>query len=98
MSSQPDLPFFGSESGYQHWQAEQAAYRAELVRRFGVPIGAKVQITLRDFDRPFTGLLELSVTNPQSNPRLRLRGFQFDFTIDEITALHRLDGEDALPD
>jgi hypothetical protein len=91
MSFQPDLPFFGSESGDQLWQAELAAYRAEFTRRFGVPIGTRVQLALRDFDHPFTGFLEVVAGTTESNPRLRLREFPFDFTLDEITALHRVD-------
>jgi hypothetical protein len=87
---QPDLPFFVSSSGYDKWQEELAAFRAELEHKLGIPIGATVRLTLRDFEHPFTGVLELVVGTHQSNPRLRLRDLRFDFGIDEITSLQKL--------
>ena len=88
-TSQPDLPLLDSDAGYTKWQDERARYRQALEQKLGLPIGAKVRITLRDFDRPFTGILELAI-GTENNPRLRLRGFQFDFTLEEIISIHRL--------
>ena len=91
MTFQPDLPFFASDTGFQRWQRQLDAYRAELERKLGIPLGSKVRLTLTDFEHPFTGILEMVVGTKETNPRLRLHDLRFDFGIDEITSLHRLD-------
>ncbi len=91
MSFQPDLPFFGNDDGFQLWNKELAARRAEIERRLGIPLGVNVRLTLHDFAQPFTGFLEMVAGTSEQDPRLRLRNLAFDFSIDEITALTRLD-------
>ena len=88
-SHQPELPFLNSDSGYSRWHEECARYRHDLEQKLGVPLGVKAQVTLRDFERPFTGILEF-VVGTERAPRLRLRDFRFDFTLDEIISIHRL--------
>jgi hypothetical protein len=90
MPHQPDLPFFAQDTGFQVWRNQVDAYRAELERKLGIPIGAKVHLTLTDFEQPFTGILEMVVGTKDSNPRLRLRDLRFDFGFEEITSIHRL--------
>lgn len=90
---QPELPFFTSDSGYSRWHEECACYRRDLERKLGVPLGVKVRVILRDFQHPFTGILEL-VVGTERAPRLRLSGLRFEFTLDEIVSIHRMDGED----
>ena len=87
---QPELPFFGSDQGYAHWHEELGKQRQLLEQKLGVPFGVKVQLTLRDFDKPFTGVIETVVGTPEANPRLRLRGERFDFSLDEICSITRL--------
>jgi hypothetical protein len=91
MAFQPDLPFFASDTGFQHWRLQVEAYRSELERKLGIPLGSKVRLTLTDFEHPFTGILEMVAGTKEANPRLRLRDLRFDFGMDEITSLHRLD-------
>ena len=89
---QPELPFFASDSGFSRWQEEGTRYRHELEQKLGVPLGVKAQVALRDFEHPFTGILEF-VIGTERSPRLRLRDFRFDFTLDEIVSIHRIDRE-----
>ena len=87
---QPELSFADTGSGYEHWQDQLSAHRLELERKFGLPIGVKVKLTLRDFEHPFTGIIELVVGTSEDNPRLRLRDQRFDFSLDEIRSVQRL--------
>lgn len=87
---QPELPFFTSDAGYTRWHEECARYRREMEQRLGVPLGVKARVSLRDFQHPFTGILEF-VVGTERAPRLRLRGFRFEFTLDEIVSIHRID-------
>jgi hypothetical protein len=91
MAFQPELPFFASDTGFQRWKRQVDAYRTELERKLGIPLGSKVRLTLADFEHPFTGILEMVAGTKEANPRLRLRDLRFDFALDEITSLHRLD-------
>ena len=91
MAFQPDLPFFASDSGYAQWRDEILRHRAELERRLGIPIGARVSVVLADFDQPFVGVLEIVIGTREENPRLRLRDLRFDFGMEEIVSISRVE-------
>ena len=91
MALQPDLPCFGSDQGYEIWQTELESRRTDLERKLGIPIGAKIRLTLADFERPFIGVLEMVPGTDERNPRLRIRGMAFDFGLDEITSVQKFE-------
>ncbi len=78
---QPGLPF---DAPYQPEPSAPPELRDEIARAWGLPLGERVEITLRnDSLDTITGLLELiSVPDFPWNPRqplqLRVNGFEFD--------------------
>lgn len=89
-SFQPDLPFAESSTGYVTWHAERAQTLRELERQSGLLLQTPVRLRLRDFARPFEGVVEFVVGTDRA-PRFRVRGERFDFGPDEVEACERLE-------
>jgi hypothetical protein len=87
--NQPELPFFGSDEGYGAWLAEREGTVRALEHRWGLPLYARVRLRLRDFARPFEGVIEFVVGTDRS-PRFRIRGERFDFGPNEVESCERL--------
>ncbi len=80
-------------AGYRRWQAEQQAWLVRLRQETGLPIGRKVRVRLRDFDREFCGrlsLVELPLERRHARDQ-RLRIGSFEFTAAEIESCVRDD-------
>jgi hypothetical protein len=54
-----ELPQAVDETGHAHWQREMAEARLEFERRWGVPLGHRVRVMLRDDEREIEGLLRV---------------------------------------
>lgn len=86
---QPDLPFFDSNVGYGAWQAEREEALRAMERRWGLLLSVPVRLRLRDFARPFDGVIDFIVGTDRS-PRFRVRGERFDFGPGEVESCERL--------
>ncbi|MEW6303878.1 MAG: hypothetical protein AB1705_10430 [Verrucomicrobiota bacterium] len=86
---QPELSFALGIGGHERWEAERQTWIKQLEERLGVPLGVRVRVKLRDFDRPFTGILEL-VVGTEREPRLRLRDERFELELAEIESCERV--------
>lgn len=89
-SFQPDLPFGESSSGYATWHAERAEALRQLERHCGLVLLTPVRVRLRDFAKPFEGVVEF-VVGTDRNPRFRFRGERFDFGPEEVESCERLE-------
>lgn len=82
----------GNSNGFQNWRREQER-RLEAVRReWGLPVGRRVRLRLRDVDGEFEGKLEL-VHHPvtcDSRVALHLRIERMDFTSTDVEQCIRL--------
>lgn len=83
----------GNPDGFGNWQREQEALRAEVRRIWGLPVGRRVRVRLRDMDDSLEGELHL-VSRPEKLDRrtplmLQLRGIEF--SSHEIESCCRLD-------
>lgn len=78
---QDNLPL---DTPYQPAPAAPPELRAEIARAWGLPLGARVEIALRDDSLDtITGVLELVASpdfpwDPHQPLRLRIKGFIFD--------------------
>ncbi len=70
----------GSEEGFRKWREELDAKKRAFETRWGVILNRRVRVTLADFAKPLTGILEW-VENPKKDPRhppvFRLKGVEF---------------------
>jgi len=86
-ATQGELDFDGKDAaGYARWQQEQAAWLTRLRREYGFPLGRKVRVKLRDFDREIQGrlgLVELPL-QPATSRRVKFRVATFEFEPEEI--------------
>lgn len=86
-ATQGELDFgAGDAAGYVRWQEEQAAWLARLRRECGFPLGRRVRLKLRDFDREIQGrlgLVELPL-QPATRRLVRFRVGTFEFAAEEI--------------
>lgn len=88
--NQPDLTFSASEAGFAKWHQQLDQHRRALSEKLGIPIGTKVRIRLRDFERPFDGVLEVVTGSGDLDPKFRLRGYKFDFSFKEIVSFEMI--------
>jgi len=75
-----------SGNGFENWRREQDARLDSLRREWGLPIGRRVRLRLRNIDSEFDGELQL-VESPASIDRrvpLQLRVGQVDFLAPDI--------------
>ena len=54
-----DFEHPGSEEGYRHWRERLDAERRAFEKRWGVILGRRVRLQLRDYDPPVEGCLTL---------------------------------------
>ena len=70
----------GSEDGFRKWREELDAKKRLFETRWGVILNRRVRVTLTDFVKPLTGVLEW-VNDPKKGPGqppvFRLRGVEF---------------------
>lgn len=87
-----DFEQSGSEQGYRRWQERLDAERRAFEKRWGVILGRRVRLQLRDYDRPFEGsltLVEERTKKKNSAPRLCLGSLKF--TAAEIESVITID-------
>lgn len=78
----------GSEAGYRRWREELDEKKRAFESRWGVALGKRVTVSLKDHAKPLSGLLEwiqVPGTSSGSPPRFRLRGLEFG--VEEIESL-----------
>lgn len=62
----------GNTNGFDNWRQQREA-RLQLIRHeWGVPVGRRVCLKLREFDREFTGVLRLAEEPTKIDRRLPL--------------------------
>jgi hypothetical protein len=70
----------GSEDGFRKWREELDAKKRAFETRWGVILNRRVRVTLADFAKPLTGVLEW-VDDPKKGshhpPMFRLKGVEF---------------------
>jgi hypothetical protein len=81
------------EDGYRRWREELVAAQRAFEERWGVILGKRVSVSLRDHAKPLVGKLSIVrrkgvISNP---PELELRGLHF--YPSEIVAIHQVAGE-----
>ena len=83
----------GSEVGYRKWRQELEAKQRAFESRWGVILGRRVSVILKDHAKPVCGILEWT-TDPKkrdaSRPLLRLKGLEF--TPAEIESIVQVEG------
>jgi len=47
------------EDGYKNWLKELIKHQRELESRWGIILGKKVRVYLRDYDHPFEGVISI---------------------------------------
>lgn len=70
----------GSEDGFRKWREELDAKKRAFETRWGVILNRRVRVTLTDFVKPLTGILEWvedSKKGPHQSPVFRLKGVEF---------------------
>jgi hypothetical protein len=84
----------GSESGYRKWRQELDARKQEFEHRWGVVLGKRVKVWLKNHAKPVSGPLEWLTGkryNPNDEPRFKVRSLEF--VISEVESMVR-DDED----
>jgi hypothetical protein len=70
----------GPEEGYRKWREELDAKKRAFECRWGVILNRRVRVTLTDFSKPLTGMLEW-VEGPKKSPNqppvFRMKGVEF---------------------
>lgn len=75
-----ELPIANDGSGYDHWRKDMDEARLEFERRWGVPVGHRVRVQLRDDDVEHEGVLnvvERIAPTKKHGLMLQLGGRQF---------------------
>ena len=70
----------GPEDGYRKWREELDAKKRAFETRWGVILSRRVRVTLADFSKPLSGILEWvddSKKGPNQPPVFRMRGVEF---------------------
>lgn len=71
----------GSDAGWRRWREQLEAEQRAFEARWGVVLGKRVTVWLRDHAKPLSGMLEWlhgPKARPDSPPRFRLRGMEFE--------------------
>ncbi len=81
-----ELDFGGDAAGYEAWRRERDGVAARAAERWGLPIGRRVRLTLKQLDRDIEGRLLLAEPPPAAGPPrpLLLRAGGIEFRSDEI--------------
>lgn len=67
----------GSEAGYRRWRERLETERRAFEKRWGVVLGRRVRVQLRDHDRPLEGSLALVSETKANPPRFRIGSLEF---------------------
>jgi hypothetical protein len=70
----------GSEDGYRNWQKRLDEQKRAFERKWGIVLGRRVRVTLRNHDRPLEGeiyLVDENISPSTKDIRLRIKGFEF---------------------
>lgn len=70
----------GNDVGWRRWREELDERKRAFESRWGVMLGKRVTVSLRDHTKPLSGLLEWiqePAAGAGSPPRFRLRGLEF---------------------
>lgn len=70
----------GSEAGWRRWREELEERKRAFESQWGVVLGKRVTVRLRDHAKPLSGMLEWLDGRGQgkaATPRFRLRGLEF---------------------
>lgn len=70
----------GSDAGWRRWLEELDEKKRAFERRWGVVLGKRVTVCLRDHAKPLSGVLEWVTAEKGSHevsPKFRLRGVEF---------------------
>jgi hypothetical protein len=79
------------ESGYQKWQEELDARKKRFESHYGIILGSKVRITLRNENQPIDGIITLCDSKePKNRNKLPLRISSRIITMEEIESITRL--------
>ncbi|MEI7909732.1 MAG: hypothetical protein WCK77_08875 [Verrucomicrobiota bacterium] len=62
----------GNTNGFDNWRQQREARLLLIRREWGVPVGRRVCLKLREFDHEFTGILMLAEEPPKIDRRLPL--------------------------
>ena len=82
----------GTQAGFVAWRKVEEDRLFEQRLRAGLPLNRRVQLKLRDFDRPFEGWLMASTLPAKgSEARYQLANLAFDFGANEIESCTALD-------
>ena len=86
----------GSDAGWRRWREKLEEQKREFEARWGVVLGQRVTVRLRDHAKPLSGMLEW-LQGPKVArdvpPRFRLRGLEFG--VGEIESIVQEDPESA---
>ncbi len=71
----------GSDAGWRRWREELERQQQEFESRWGVRLGKRVVVSLKDHAKPLCGMLEWIDRGKSGDrnapPRFRLRGLEF---------------------
>jgi len=88
-----DFDASGSDEGFRNWRKRLDEKRRAFERRWGIVLGRRVRVTLRDHDRPLEGEIYLATDDAPdscSAGEIRLCIGGFEFTRAEIAGIVRL--------
>lgn len=86
----------GSDAGWRRWREELEEKKRKFETRWGVVLGKRVTVWLRDHAKPLSGRLEWMqdrAAGADAPPRFRLRGAEFG--VEEIESIVRDEEPDA---
>lgn len=78
------------EDGYKNWQQELKKQQRKIESQWGIILGKKVRLHLRDYDQPFEGIMSIDKQAPkpkQARHPLRLRIGHHTFQAGEIKSI-----------
>ena len=70
----------GSDAGWRRWREELEAKKRAFESRWGVVLGKRVTVWLKDHAKPLTGMIEWQEpprAEGDTPPRFKLRGLEF---------------------
>jgi hypothetical protein len=66
-----DFDAQGTNAGWEKWREQIDQRKRAFEQRWGIILGKRVKITLRDFEHPFTGIITIEQASSKSSPSLR---------------------------
>lgn len=88
-----ELPEQSDDGGYARWKAEAEGAKRAFEQRWGVPLGKRVRVQLRDEAREREGLLRMVEEPGSGGKTLRLRLGTEVFEAGRIESLVRVEGD-----